>query len=193
MIGSVKSINSAWVSSIIDSLALTHITHLDLPNLPYLIDGDLKLTQSKAIVYYLGRKHGLMGKNLQEEAFVMMLCEQAHDLRSRFSDLCYGLEGDFETAKKTFIETILTEHLIQLDAYLDNNKSKFAVGDQPTVADFQLFEYVNCSCSIDGGHELLDKYTNVKEFLQRIRELPELKEYIVKSHAQLPINGPSEC
>src|SRR5437016_4434764 len=36
---------------------------LDFPNLPYLFDGDLKITQSKAILYYLGRKLNLMGKS----------------------------------------------------------------------------------------------------------------------------------
>ncbi|CAF3921551.1 unnamed protein product, partial [Rotaria sp. Silwood1] len=48
---------------------------------------------------------------------------------------------------------------------------------------------IDCCCSIDGGRTLLDKYTNVKELLQRIRELPELKDYIVKSHAQLPMHA----
>jgi glutathione S-transferase len=193
MTGTVTNINLAWVSSVIDSFALMFITYSDLPNLPYLIDGNLKLTQSKAILYYLGRKLGLIGKNLQEEAFVMMFCEQAHDLRVKFSQLCYGPDGDSESAKKTFVDTTLTQHLTQFDAYLAKNKTRFAVGNQPTVADFQLFSYIDCSCLIDGGLALLNKYTNVKELLQRIRELPELKEYIVKSHAQLPINGSGEC
>ena len=30
---------------------------LDFPNLPYLIDGSHKITQSNAILCYLGRKH----------------------------------------------------------------------------------------------------------------------------------------
>ena len=35
---------------------------LDFPNLPYLIDGNIKVTQSNAILRYLGRKFGLDGK-----------------------------------------------------------------------------------------------------------------------------------
>ena len=35
--------------------------HLDFPNLPYWIDGDLKLTQSTAIMRHLARKNGLYG------------------------------------------------------------------------------------------------------------------------------------
>ncbi|CAF3856765.1 unnamed protein product [Rotaria sp. Silwood1] len=162
---------------------------LDFPNLPYLIDGDFKLTQSKAILYYLGRQNNLMGKNPKEEALITMLCEQAHDLRMKFGMVCVGPNGDSENERKKFLDTTFTEVIKQLNAYLGKNKSKFAVGDKPTVADFQLFDYVDCCCSIDGGRTLLDKYTNVKDLLQRIRELPELKDYIVKSHAQLPMNG----
>ncbi|CAJ0956965.1 unnamed protein product [Ranitomeya imitator] len=32
---------------------------LDFPNLPYLFDGDIKLTQSNTIMRYIARKHGL--------------------------------------------------------------------------------------------------------------------------------------
>ncbi|CAF4764774.1 unnamed protein product [Rotaria sp. Silwood1] len=161
---------------------------LDFPNLPYLIDGEVKLTQSNAILYYLGRQHNLMGNNPKEEALIMMLCEQAYDLRSIFAMLCYGPNGDSPNEQKKFLETTLTKSLEQFDAYFSKNKNKFAVGDQPTVADFQVFYYVDCSCSFDGGRALLDKYINVKEFLQRIRELPELKDYIIKSQAQLPMH-----
>ena len=36
-----------------------HNLGLDFPNLPYMLDGDVKLTQTLAIMRYLGRKFGL--------------------------------------------------------------------------------------------------------------------------------------
>merc|ERR1711990_277543 len=44
--------------------------HLELaiPNLPYLVHGELRLTQSNAILRYLARMHGLVGENEQEQA-----------------------------------------------------------------------------------------------------------------------------
>ena len=43
---------------------------LDFPNLPYLIDGDVKLSESKSIMKYLCKKHrpALLGRNAEEVA-----------------------------------------------------------------------------------------------------------------------------
>jgi glutathione S-transferase len=164
---------------------------LDFPNLPYLFDGDLKMTQSKAILYYLGRKFNLMGKNPNEEAHVMMLCEEAHDFRMQLNGLFYGPKGDSAEERKNFAETVVAERLKKFDDYLGKHKTKFAVGDHPTVADFQLYEYVDCSLVLEGAQGLLDKYTNLKRYMKTIRELPEIKDYIAKAHSKLPINAKS--
>jgi glutathione S-transferase len=154
-----------------------------------MFEGDLKISQSKAILYYLGRKFNLMGKNPNEEARVMMLCEEAHDFRMNLNGIFYGPKGDSKEDRKQFVETTVTEHLKKFDDYLGKQNTKFAVGDQPTVADFQLFEYIDCGLSLDGGQALLDKFPNLKRFMKTIRELPEIKDYITKSQAQLPMNN----
>lgn len=43
---------------------------LDFPNLPYLIDGDLKITQSNACLAYAGEKAGLGPKTAKQRAVV---------------------------------------------------------------------------------------------------------------------------
>jgi len=164
---------------------------LEFPNLPYMLDGDLKITQSKAILYYLGRKFNLMGKTPNEDAVVMMLCEEAHDLRSKLSGFCYGPDGDSQEGKKRFVETELSEYLKKFNNFLGKHNTKFAVGDQPTIADFQLYEYLDCGLLLDDEHTLVDKYSHVKRFLNTIRELPEVKDYIAKTRAQVPMNNKS--
>lgn len=57
----------------------------ELPNLPYLIDGDVRLTQSSAIIKYLARKAGLLGvpdtASAEELARLDMIQEHVNDLR----------------------------------------------------------------------------------------------------------------
>jgi len=165
---------------------------LDFPNLPYLIHGHLKLTQSKAILYYLGRKFNLMGTNLKEQAYVFMLCEEVQDLRLKYGAFSNGPNGDSQTERKKFLETILTEYFKKIDQYLQKSNSKFIVGNQPTIADFQVFEYLDACLYMDDEQILLDKYSNVKQFLNTIRNLPELKDYITKIHDQIPLHNKSK-
>ena len=63
---------------------------LDFPNLPYYIDGELKLTQSMAIVRHLGRKHDLYGKSINESSTIDMLIDQASDIKQSLIEVAYN-------------------------------------------------------------------------------------------------------
>lgn len=162
---------------------------LDFPNLPYLLDGNLKLTQSKVILYYLGRKFNLLGKNLKERASIYMLCEEVYDLRMKYGGFCYTPNGDSEDDKKRFVNTILIEYLKKIERYLKTSNSKFIVGDQITVADFQVFEYLDACLYLDEEQVLLNDYSKIKQFLDTIRNLPELKDYIKNTREQVPLHN----
>ncbi|CAG0910166.1 unnamed protein product, partial [Darwinula stevensoni] len=54
---------------------------LDFPNLPYYIDGDVKLSQSLSIIRHLGRKHGLYGQTEEEQCRQDMAEQQHVDLK----------------------------------------------------------------------------------------------------------------
>ncbi len=65
------------------------------PNLPYLIDGDFKLTESKAINLYIIRRAGKnepLGKNTQDEALVECLLGVLQDARTPFGPLFWDKE-----------------------------------------------------------------------------------------------------
>jgi hypothetical protein len=53
---------------------------LAFPNLPWYIDGDVKLTQSNAIIRHIGRKHNLFGKNVEEASEIDMLIDTSGDI-----------------------------------------------------------------------------------------------------------------
>ena len=58
--------------------------------LPYYIDGDVKLTQSNAIMRHIARKNGLCGKTDKEMDRVDVMENQISDFRSDFVRLCYN-------------------------------------------------------------------------------------------------------
>ena len=53
--------------------------------LPYLIDGPHKITQSNAILRYLGRKHNLCGETEEEKIRVDILENQAMDVSNELA------------------------------------------------------------------------------------------------------------
>ncbi|TFJ95116.1 3-hydroxybutyryl-CoA dehydrogenase [Platysternon megacephalum] len=70
---------------------------LSLPSqLPYLIDGQTKLTQSNAILRYIARKHKMAGESEEEIQRVDMLENQVMDFRLAFARICYN--PDFVSA-----------------------------------------------------------------------------------------------
>lgn len=161
----------------------------DFPNLPYLIDGDLKLTQSMAIVLYIGRKYHLMGKNIKEEGTVMMLCQQISDYREALNRLGFSPQGAIEEERRKFVQTTLTDTLKRFEKYLAKTNTKFAVGNNPTMADFQIFEHFAASTPLEGARELIGQYPNVHRIIHAVRELPEIKDYITKIAATRPFSS----
>ena len=63
---------------------------LDFPNLPYFIDGELKLTQSDAILRHIGRKNDLFGKSPNEMAEIDMVIDTAKDFKLAIAKIAYN-------------------------------------------------------------------------------------------------------
>ena len=58
-----------------------NVWELDFPNLPYFVDGDIKLSQSNAILRHIGRKHGLYGLDDKHAAEIDMLLDTIRDVK----------------------------------------------------------------------------------------------------------------
>ena len=70
---------------------------LEFPNLPYLIDGETKLTETVAIMHYIASKYqpALLGSNASVKGRILMLLEHIVTLKKRATEPCYTT-GDKE-------------------------------------------------------------------------------------------------
>ncbi|TFK00724.1 C-Jun-amino-terminal kinase-interacting protein 4-like [Platysternon megacephalum] len=133
---------------------------LDFPNLPYLIDGKNKLTQSNAILRYVARKHKLYGETEEEMLRVDMLENQAMDFRMSLVMICYN--PDFEKLKPGYLEQ-LPGKLKLFSQFL--GKRKWFAGEKITFVDFVIYDILDQNRMLEP--KCLDLFQNLKDFLDR--------------------------
>ncbi|KAM5257046.1 glutathione S-transferase Mu 1 isoform 2-T2 [Ctenodactylus gundi] len=151
---------------------------LDFPNLPYLIDGAHKLTQSNAILRYIARKHNMCGETEEEKIRVDILENQAMDTRLQLRMLCY--DPDFEKKKPEFLEGI-PDKMKLFSQFL--GKRPWFAGDKITFVDFLAYDALDQHRIFDP--KCLDAFPNLKDFLSRFEGLKNISAYM-KSSRFLP-------
>lgn len=158
---------------------------LDFPNLPYYFDGDVKITQSNAILRHIARKHNLMGKTDVEQANVDMMLENAMDFRNGVVRMCYNPEYD-NLIKEYQSSGRLKGFLDGYENWLSNKK--WFGGDNVTVADFPMYELLDQHKLMIPG--CLDKYAKLSAFMAAFEALPKIKEYMASPKFMArPINN----
>ncbi|KAK7805561.1 hypothetical protein U0070_025886 [Myodes glareolus] len=151
---------------------------LDFPNLPYLIDGSHKITQSNAILRYIARKHNLCGETEQERICADIVENQVMDTRMQLIMLCYN--PDFEKQKPEFLKTI-PEKMKLYSEFL--GKRPWFAGDKITYVDFLAYDILDQYRLFEP--KCLDAFPNLKDFLARFEGLKKISAYM-KSSRFLP-------
>ncbi|XP_075837748.1 glutathione S-transferase Mu 6 isoform X4 [Microtus pennsylvanicus] len=151
---------------------------LDFPNLPYLIDGPYKITQSNAILRYLGRKHNLCGETEEERVRVDIVEKQVMDTRIQMGTLCYS--PDFEKRKPEFLKSLPGQ--LKLYSEFLSQRPWFA-GDKITFADFLVYDVLDQHRIFEPT--CLDAFPNLKDFVARFEGLKKISAYM-KSNRFLP-------
>ncbi|CAL1285173.1 unnamed protein product [Larinioides sclopetarius] len=158
--------------------------NLDFPNLPYYIDDDVKLTQSVTILRYLAEKYGLDGKTPAEKLRVSLAEQQVIDFRTSLARVCY--DPNFEKVKPEFLKRVPVQ-LKFVAGFLGNRK--FLAGDSLTYVDFMAYDALDFYLYLIPN--VLADYPTLKEYHQRIRNLPELQGYMKSSqYTRWPIFMP---
>uniref|UniRef100_U3E7B9 Glutathione S-transferase n=1 Tax=Callithrix jacchus TaxID=9483 RepID=U3E7B9_CALJA len=147
---------------------------LDFPNLPYLIDGAHKITQSNAILRYIARKHNLCGETEEEKIRVDILENQTMDTRMQLAMLCYNPE--FEKLKPKYLEE-LPEKLKLYSQFL--GKRPWFAGDKITFVDFLAYDVLDQNRIFEPS--CLDAFPNLKDFMSRFEGLKKISAYMKSS------------
>jgi glutathione S-transferase len=138
---------------------------------PVLVDGDIAIADAQAILVYLARQYGnLQWLPLEAEPMsriVRWLSITAGEVRqgtefARRYHLFQNTDINLEQAvqKSEFILTQLDNHLAE--------RSWLELG-HPTIADIAVFPYIALA---PDGRIALDKYLNVLNWINRVKNLP---------------------
>ena len=154
---------------------------LEYPNLPYLIDGDTKLTETKAIMKYIAKKWKpeLLGSSAAELGRIEMLSAHCDDLKKESTVPCYTT-GD----SNQIVETV-RPILQKLADCLEN--SKWLAGDNLSWLDFQFAENLDLLDKISEGL-LFQEFPRTQEYFEAFTNLPGLSEYW-QTCMKAPFNG----
>jgi len=143
---------------------------------PALVDGDLKLCQSGAILLYLADKSGKMGgKTAEDKARVREWLFWEFD---RLASNIYrprAIKRGFMKADDNVHQMYVNQAgdaLKVLDGALA--KSDFLVGSEATIADVAV--YGDVAYAEEGAIDL-SPYPNVKAWMARVENLPGFKKY----------------
>jgi len=139
---------------------------------PFLVDGEIKLADAQAILVYLARQYGgekwLPVDALSLAQIVRWLSTAAGEVRQGPENArLYYLFGagtniniERATQKAAFILTQLEQHL---------STRSWLEFDHPTIADVAIYPYI--ALARDGKIDL-DAYPNVLSWIERIKQLP---------------------
>ena len=163
---------------------------LNFPNLPYFIDGDVKITESSAIPYYLAHKFNkpeLFGKDYKEEALVRQYQGLILDLYQILRESLNAPNAAEEFQKVTSKGSKFQTKIEELSKSL--GEKEYFLGHL-TWADF-VFAYIGefyfiLSETFGTDKDILEKPANLKALVGRVHHLPGVKERVAEA-INLPI------
>jgi len=157
---------------------------LDFPNLPYMIDGDVKMTQTQAILRYIARKYGLTGNTDEEKVRVDTIQAEWADFQGPFTGLCYS--PDFADKKDGYLTGVLPTKLKRFSDFIGDRP--YFAGNDVTFADFLMYEALD-------QHKLLDptclkNYPKLEAFVERIEKLDKIAAFLKSpKYISYPLNN----
>jgi len=165
-----------------------HKLGLEFPNLPYWIQGDLKLTQSQAIVHHVAREADLMADDATTQSQIEMLEGAIFDLRNEFVDMCYADEKHHKEKLEEY-KKAAPEKLKEFNSWLHDKKRKWVAGDKLTYVDFYMYELLDQNRILQPN--IFEAYPALAAHIQQFEALPKIAEYRKSPlYIERPLNNP---
>ncbi|TRY71716.1 hypothetical protein TCAL_06079 [Tigriopus californicus] len=161
------------------------LSEFDFPNLPYYQDENVKLTQSMAILQYLGRRYGLAAENEKAQIHLDLFREQINELFGALTSYVYfgdhigkGTKPSAEE-KNVSREAFLKKCNADLPL-LEKKKSKipgpWLTGDKLTYVDFHFYEALDHIRKLVPG--ILNKCPHLSKVMDQFEKLPFIQDYL---------------
>ncbi len=148
------------------------------PGLPF------TLTESKAIIQFLGRTYKLYGTSEVEHALVDNIIYRAEDVRASFTKIAYGSKNWAHDEKE--FKAGLGAQLAPFEKLLASRTTKWSASNTVTTADVFLFEVLEVLSQFSP-----DTFKNLPkcvEFREAVRALPQLQKAL-EAASKLSFNG----
>lgn len=145
-----------------------------LGQLPYLVEDGKAIPQSMAIMRHLARKHGFYGKTEDECLAADVAADTVNDLRNAFTALRFSPGWADEAAKAKFAAETAPLHLARLAKLL--GERPFFASSAPLFCDVVAFDALETLTH--WWPDVLSNQPQLKSFLGRVRELPQLQKYL---------------
>lgn len=145
---------------------------------PVLDDGDLRLTQSGAILSYLARKHGRFAgrdEREQQEALRWLFFDN-HKFTSFFATWRF-MKSFAPAAPDPAVQAFLKGRIDNAFAIVEKHLAKqpFIVGEAPTIADMSMSAYLQYPTE-EHGWDFAATHPNIAAWLARVRAMEGWKD-----------------
>lgn len=143
---------------------------LDFPNLPYLMDGDVSMTETVPIHKFLAEKYmpELLGKGGKQKARITQISGPITELKNAVTMPCY-MTGDKEEIAK-----IMDAKVPAIVAAMGDKK--FLSGDSPCWLDFYFYEAIQLMAFANS--EFYTKWAMLDGYQKNVAALTGVKEYL---------------
>lgn len=166
---------------------------LEFPNLPYLVDGDWKMTESRAIPYYIANKYerpDLFGNDWKELAKLKQFEGVYDDIRQELFKAAFNPEYKTKMVEATKEGSKVLTKLTQLSKVLGDQDyflghvTYFDIG----FAYFlEMVEFFFSGAGVDNPTAQFENFGALKE---RVINLPGIKEFLASPKGQAPYMPP---